>query len=58
MNFTLLKVRVLTPFFARPIFLKITNSTRVLLLQPRLPPILMSLMISPALEGLLMLYLW
>lgn len=35
-NFSLLKFRVLTLLLARPAFLKITNSTRVWSLQPRL----------------------
>jgi len=45
LNFAVLKVRILTPLFARPTFLKIMNSTRVWSLQPRLPLILISLIL-------------
>ena len=48
-KFALLKFKVLTILFARPAFLPITNSTRAWSLQPRLPPILTSLMLSSAL---------
>ena len=48
-KFALLKFRVLTLLFARHAFLQITNSTRAQSLQPRLPPILTSLMLSSAL---------
>jgi len=47
-----LKFTVLTQLFARLTFLKITNSLRARLLQPRLTPILMSLMISSALVNI------
>ena len=48
-NFALLKHRVLTLLFARPAFFKITNYTKAWSLQPRLPPVLTSLMLSSAL---------
>ena len=48
-KFALLKHRVLALLFARPTFFKITNSTKAWSLQPRLPPILTSLMLSSAL---------
>ena len=48
-KFALLKHRVLALLFARPAFFKITNSTKAWSLQPRLPPILTSLMLSSAL---------
>jgi len=41
---------VLTLFFARPAFLQITNSTRARSLQPSLPAILTSVMLSSASE--------
>ena len=50
-NFALLMFRILIPFFARPILLKITNSTMAWLLWPRLLPILTSLMIFSACYG-------
>jgi len=43
------KFRVLTPLFARPTFLNITNSNRAQSLQPKLPPTLLPLMISSTL---------
>lgn len=43
-NFTLLNFRILTLLFARPVFLKITNSARAWSLQPRLPSVFTSLM--------------
>ena len=49
LKFTLPKYRVLTPLFARPTWLKITNLTWAWSLQPRLPPTLTPLMISSAL---------
>ena len=48
-KFALLKHRVLALLFARPGFFKITNSTKAWSLQPRLPPILTSLILSSAL---------
>jgi len=42
LEFVLLKIMVLTWLFARPIFLKIIDSTRVWSLKPRGPPILES----------------
>lgn len=48
-KFDFLKLMDLTPFFTRPTFLEIINSTRAWLLQPGLPPVSISLMISPAL---------
>lgn len=42
LEFVLLKIMVLTWLFARPIFLKIIDSTRVWSLKPRRPPILES----------------
>jgi len=49
LKFALLKFRVLTLLFARLAFFKITNSFRAWSLQPRLPPILTSVMRSSAL---------
>jgi len=48
LKFILLKFKILTLLFTRLIFLEITNSTRACSLQPRLHPILISLMISSA----------
>ena len=48
-KFALLKHRVLALLLAKPAFFKITNSTKAWSLQPRLPPILMSLMLSSSL---------
>jgi len=48
-KFALLKHRVPALLFARPAFFKITNSTKGQSLQPRLPPILTSLMLFSAL---------
>ena len=45
LKFTLLKFWVLTPLFARPVFLEIMSSTRAWSLQSKLPLILRSLMI-------------
>jgi len=50
-NVTLLDVRVLTLLCARPIFLKITSSTRTCLLQPTLPPVLTCFMIFDCISG-------
>jgi len=52
LNLDLTNFRVLTPLFARPMFLEITNSTRAWSLQPRLPPILMSSIISSLLMSI------
>ncbi len=48
-KFALLKHRVLALLFARPAFFKITNSTKAWSLQPRLLPVLTSLMLSSSL---------
>jgi len=45
-SFALLKFRVLTPFFIKAIVLQIPDSTRAYSLQPRLPLVLTSSMIS------------
>jgi len=45
-KFALLKHRVLALLFARHTFFKITNSTKAWSLQPTLPPVLTSLMLS------------
>ena len=45
-KFSLLNFRVLTPLFAMPTYLKMTNSTSAWLLQSRLPLVLTSLMSS------------
>ena len=50
-KFALLKHKVLALLFARPTFFKITNSTTAWSLQPNLPPVLTSLMLSSALES-------
>lgn len=48
-KFPLLNFRVLSLFFVRPLFLEITNTTRVWPLHPRLSPVLTYLMSSSAL---------
>jgi len=47
-KFRVLRLSVLTPLFANPVFLKIVNLTRAQLLRLRLLPILTSLMICYA----------
>lgn len=48
-KFPLLKFRVLSLLFVRPVFLKMTNTTRAGLLHPRLSPVLTYLMSSSTL---------
>ena len=51
-KFALLKHRVLALLLAKPAFFKITNSTKAWSLQPRLPPVLTSLMPFSALVSI------